>query len=177
MAKVQFSENDLELLSRIREHDDLALEIMFEKYKPLIYTKIKKYNFPALEKEDYLQEGRIVLVKAIDTYREDNANQKTFTKYFELLLENRFIDLYRINKNRSQYILVGLNAINMANEQEKEQPEIKGAEHLSKREQKVFDLYFIENVEIKEIAKHLELTEKQIYNTIQRIKMKLNEQK
>ena len=177
MTKVAFLENDLELLTRIKEHDELALEAMFEKYKPLIYTKIKKYNFPDSEKEDYLQEGRIILVKAIDNYREDNKMQKTFTKYFELLLENRFIDLYRINKSRSQYILVGLEEPLVEEMQEEEVQDVKPVLHLSKLEQKVFDLHFVEKMAVLEVCKILHLNEKQIYNTIQRIRKKQNQQK
>ena len=102
MNKTKYLENDNELLYLIKNHDEEALELMFKKYENLILSKIRQYHFPISNKEDYLQEGRIVLLKAIDTYRTEF--EKTFTKYFELLLINRFNTLYRINKKYEKHI-------------------------------------------------------------------------
>ena len=174
-----YKENDNELLNRIRQHDDLAMEIMIEKYKPLIYTNIIRYHFPINEQEDYLQEGILVLVKAIEKYRDDlsdHKSPKTFTRYFELLLHNRFNSLYRKIRTQNQYVLLNDNQIQNIIDQNitpSESPEFNTGK-LSKLEDKVFNLYFIQGLDIKDIGDLLKLSNKQVYNTIFRIKKKIN---
>lgn len=176
MDNEKFVENDLELLNRIREHDDVAMDAMIDKYKPLIYKKIKIYRFPESEKEDYFQEGIMVLNKAINTYREDNENKKTFTRYFELLLTNRFNSLYRENRTKNQYVLLNDEQLNtLADESQNDyNPYLDlNTELLSPFEERIFALHFIEKLKIKEVAEHLEVEVKAIYNAINRIRKKL----
>ena len=124
MNKTKYLENDNELLYLIKNHDEEALELMFKKYENLILSKIRQYHFPISNKEDYLQEGRIVLLKAIDTYRTEF--EKTFTKYFELLLINRFNTLYRINKKYEKHIvLVEVEKVDINNKKEDKRYDLK----------------------------------------------------
>lgn len=174
MNKTKYLENDNELLYLIKNHDEEALELMFKKYENLILSKIRQYHFPISNKEDYLQEGRIVLLKAIDTYRTEF--EKTFTKYFELLLINRFNTLYRINKKYEKHIvLVEVEKVDINNKKEDKHFDLKevSADALSEFEFNVFKYHFIENHTIAETVEKFNLTSKQVYNTIQRIKKKL----
>ena len=62
-----FKHNDFELISLIREGNQDALEIMFEKYKPLLYKTIHKFNL-MYDVEDMYQEGLLMLYKSIRFY-------------------------------------------------------------------------------------------------------------
>ena len=59
--------NDYEIIFLIREGNDEALTLMFEKYTPLIYKKISKFNL-GYEAEDMYQEGLLMLYKSIRFY-------------------------------------------------------------------------------------------------------------
>lgn len=89
--------NDYELLYQIANNDTYAYELMIEKYKLFIFCKIK--SFHVLEKEEFFQEGLIVLNTAINTFKDEY--NKTFTRYFEKLLVNKFINLKK--KERIEY--------------------------------------------------------------------------
>lgn len=174
MVKTKYLENDNELLYLIKNHDEEALELMFKKYEYLILSKIRQYHFPISNKEDYLQEGRIVLLKAIDTYRTEF--EKTFTKYFELLLINRFNTLYRVNQKYEKHIvLVEVEKVDINNKKEDKHFDLKdvNTDILSAFELDVFKYHFLENHSIEETVQKFDLTKKQVYNTIQRIKKKL----
>mgnify|MGYP000909807808 FL=1 len=98
--------NDFELLYLIRENCDIALDIMFQKYIPLINARIKTFHIKKRNRDDFFQEGLICLHKAISTFREDK--NKTFTRYFDLILQRRFIQiLKKENKNFYDVELVG----------------------------------------------------------------------
>ncbi|MBR2891899.1 MAG: sigma-70 family RNA polymerase sigma factor [Bacilli bacterium] len=174
MVKSTYLENDNELLYLIKNHDEEALELMFKKYENLILSKIQKYHFPKSHKEDYLQEGRIVLLRAIETYKEEF--DKTFTRYFELLLQNRFNTLYQKNKKYQNHIvLVEVEKIDVDNKKEEVLPKLQDVklDTLSFLEKEVFKYHFLENHNIDETSNHLNISNKQVYNTIQRIKNKL----
>ena len=169
-----FKENDLELLDRIKQNDEQALEIMIEKYKPLICSKIRDYRFPSSEQDDFLQEGIMVLTKAINSYRDDK--DKTFTRYFELLLTNRFNSLYKKNKNYYANVILDEEKVNNTNDILVEVPNIIDDLNikLSKLEKKVYELYFLNHLKIKDIEEALNLSSKQVYNSIRRIREKIN---
>ncbi len=94
--------NDYETLYMIKEHDDYYLNLMFKKYYPLILKTASKYielnKYIDCELSELIEEGNIILSKAIDTYNE-NYNVK-FITYFTNLLERRYISYFRSLKNR-----------------------------------------------------------------------------
>ncbi len=174
MNKVTYSNNDNELLYQIRNHDEEALEIMLKKYENLICSKIIKYHFPLKNKEDYLQEGRLVLVKAIETYREEY--EKTFMRYFELLLNNRFNTLYHKNKKYHKHIvLVDQENLDVSKEIEQDSKvELNfNIGNFSELERDIYLFHFKENHSISETSEKFQISKKQVYNCISRIKMKL----
>ena len=62
-------ENDLALLRRIRTERDLdCREEMVKKYLPMVRHIVKHQNVPWPDFDDYIQEGTIGLLKAIDEY-------------------------------------------------------------------------------------------------------------
>lgn len=81
--------NDYELIYLVQNHrDGIALEYLFKKYKLLIWKYIHMYDVPYYERDDFLQEGYLMLNKAINLF--DESKNKTFTRYFELILKRKF---------------------------------------------------------------------------------------
>jgi len=155
--------NDYELIYMFRsETCEYALNILMTKYQPLIYKVIYLYGTKSQDIDDFFQEGRIILYKSLVTF--DEKYNKTFTRYFELLLKRRIIHLkkqipkYELKEDMSHY---------SSNKHEEINTNI-----LNKFEKLVFEKYFVYNQNISFIAKETNKTSKQIYNTIYRIKNK-----
>lgn len=89
--------NDNELLYLINECSEEAYSILNQKYKPLILSKIKKYNLRKHEAEEYYSEALICFHKAIKTY--DDKYFISFNRYFDMILSRKFIDL---NKKKTE---------------------------------------------------------------------------
>jgi RNA polymerase sporulation-specific sigma factor len=158
--------NDYELVYLIRtEQDEVALSFMFKKYHKFIWKQIHLLNIQEKEHDDLHQEGLQMLYKAIWTF--DEKRGKSFTKYFELILKRQ---LYQCIKKIPNYILYedphfydGVTYI------EEEKITLSFSSDL---EQKVYLCYFEEGMSITEIAEREQLSKKQIYNSIFRIKEK-----
>ncbi|MBQ8292437.1 MAG: sigma-70 family RNA polymerase sigma factor [Bacilli bacterium] len=168
--------NDNELLYLIQEGSEEALELMFQKYDPLIKTKMKRFKIEADIAEDCLQEGRLMLLKAIKLY--DASSNKTFNKYFDLILTNRLISLLRENK-RKDNITYMTEEIEDANNRENK--ELENFDYsklkLSDMEKEIYKMRFLRNFKVSDICQILKVSEKTVYNSIQRIKNKLDELK
>lgn len=165
--------NDNELLYLIQEGNEEALEIMFQKYEPLIKAKVKKFNIEEILVEDFIQEGRLMLHKAIKLY--DSASKKTFNKYFDLIMTNQFITLLRKNKKYDELAYVVTEDLEDRHHRIDEKLEdIDFSKlQLSKLEKEIYKLRFLRNLKISDICQILNVNEKTVYNTIQRVKIKL----
>lgn len=160
--------NDYELIYLVQNHQDgIALETLFQKYDKLIWKYIHMYQVPYIEREDFHQEGLIMLYKAV--IRFDEAKNKTFTRYFELILKRRF---WALLKKLPKYIIKDIPDI-QGSYILKEEPVIE-IDLKSEIETQVFKMYFLENIKVKSISKKTGYTAKQIYNAIYRIRDKYN---
>lgn len=162
--------NDYELLYLISEFDEEAETILFNKYMNLIRSRIKGFKIVSRYKEDYMQEGLFMLVVAIRTYNQDF--KKTFNKYFDLILQRRFIHLLMREKNY-------FNNVSYVDESQiLSHPDVLVYEYnknikFSSFEEKV--IYLKErNYRPKDIASILDCEIKSVYNCLCRIKEKYN---
>lgn len=163
--------NDYELLYLINEKDDEAFEIMFEKYKPLIISKIKSFKIKPKNFDDFFQEGLIMLNVAINTY--NTYKCKTFTRYFELILQRRIRDLLAKEKNYFYNVTV-VDYIPIIKEpvyEEKKEFSYKGI--LTELEKKTFELIYENGKTIEEIANLFSCDQRKVYNAISRAKTKI----
>lgn len=191
--------NDQELLSYIKEQNEEANEIMFNKYKPLI-NKIAIKNYAkcvnkGLELSDLIQEGMVGLSYAITSYS-DNKEASFFT-YAKTCIERKILSTvigsgrlknkilnesipYETQNDDINIIDVikddRINPENLAINYEKEQ-EINdiAKEVLTSKELQVFELK-LSGFDNKEIADILEVEYKTVDNALQRIKTKLKKQ-
>lgn len=99
--------NDYEILYMISEGEEINFEILVNKYRPLIYNKIKEYEkfFKKFgyELDDLMQLGYITLYKTSRKY--DIYNQSMFYTYFKKALENMIISNIRINRTKRKEVL------------------------------------------------------------------------
>ena len=182
--------NDFELVSLIRENNEEAREILYNKYKPIIVKKstdqIFKLGSYGMEINDLIQEGYIGLDNAINCF---NEKENTSFYTFALLCIDRQIITY-IKKNTNNKAMILNDAINLDDGKEylfRDNTDIEGSfinkedakefinlicDSLSDIEKKVFSLK-LEGYDIGEIANLLNKHTKVIYNTLHRIKYKI----
>lgn len=175
MKEQLFKMNDYELLYLIHQGSDEALEIMFDKYQYLIYARVKRFNIPISLRDDFVQEGYIMLNKAIKTYKMES--NKTFNKYFDLILQRRFISLIRINKTYQNYAVL-MEEVNPSYESDatNDTSSIEVRESMfSKQEHLIFVNKYLNSMTTEEMVLKFGLTPKQIYNATVRIKAKLKQ--
>lgn len=160
--------NDYELLYLIGEFDEEAEYIFYEKYTRLIKNRINRFNIKNRFHEDFLQEGLFMLYIAIRTY--DMNSNKTFNKYFDLILQRKFVKI--IQKEKLYLYDVDLiEEPNVLYDESSFVYEISQPNLFSSLEEKVIDLKN-KNYRPKEIAKILNCDVKSIYNCLCRIKNK-----
>lgn len=182
--------NDFELVSLIRENNEEAREILYNKYKPIIVKKstdqIYKLGSYGMEINDLIQEGYIGLDNAINCF---NEKENTSFYTFALLCIDRQIITY-IKKNTNNKAMILNDAINLDDGKEylfRDNTDIEGSfinkegakefinlicDSLSDIEKKVFSLK-LEGYDIGEITNLLNKDTKVIYNTLHRIKYKI----
>ncbi|AIO18065.1 RNA polymerase sigma-H factor [Candidatus Izimaplasma bacterium HR1] len=168
--------NDFEVLYQIREGNNEALQLMFEKYNSLISKKIYKFNL-AYEYDDIYQEGLMMLHKSIITYNEDRG--KTFTRYFEMNLERKLMTIVTKKRRRSEIFssnelyIYEQNHNTGANSQYFELYKKEIEKILTKEEYLVYTLRELKNYSINYISGLTGLKNKQIYNVLHRARTKI----
>lgn len=159
--------NDQELLYLLYEGEEIAQTILLLKYRNLIYKRLKAFRIKKRSLDDYFQEGLMALNDAINSY--NPLYRKTFTKYFDLILQRRIINLLRKEYNYFYKVMFrDLKDYYLC-----EEPKIFTLNSLSSFEYDVYVLRFLQNYRPEEIAKLLHCQAKKVYNTIYIVKQKL----
>lgn len=73
--------------------DGAAFEEMFSQYLPIVYSMQSRYSIRDFDFDDWLQEGRIALNDALQSYRKGRGT--TFGLYYKMVFENRIRSLLR----------------------------------------------------------------------------------
>lgn len=89
---MQFEEDEA-LLTRYYAGDDSVFDMLILKYRPLMIKYTQKFFIPLMDFEDMLQECRIVMFKAVQSYR--LGSEARFVTFYRLLLNNHFCELLR----------------------------------------------------------------------------------
>jgi len=191
--------NEQELYSLICESSEEAKEILFEKYKYLIDTIIKKYIYKATklgcEYSDLYQEAMIAFNDAVDKFDEErNVKFKTFASLCierslqnvimkagrnknKILLESLSLDYtYHDNQLPLKELIsdsVSKDPLEDIERKEELNDLIESANQiLSNKEKEVFS-FMLKGYDYQKIAILLNKDAKQIDNAIQRIKQKI----
>lgn len=193
--------NDNELIAYIKEDNEEANNIIFEKYRPLIVGAASRmFNYcknSGLELNDLIQEGMLGLNQALNSF--DTTRDITFYTYAKTCIERKIVSLVVSSRRLKHKILNESISIEVYNDNDEvvnlekllsdssTNPEtimfdnernnelietIKS--HLTPLEQQVFELK-INNFNYNEIAEILDKDSKSIDNALQRIKNKIKE--
>ena len=91
------------LVRKVKENDDIALLLLFERYKPMITAVTKRYFIRCLDENDWNQEALIVCYESAGLL--DFERGTTFGSFFKLRLQNKAKNLLRFElaKRRALY--------------------------------------------------------------------------
>lgn len=173
---MHFIYNDYELLYIYKYYNcEISYNILVNKYKPFIFKTIKRFYLDKRYISEFFQEGLVSLNKAIQSFSE--IYNKTFLKYFELLLIREFIN-YKNNNVNIYYLIDEDNYEIKDNSKDLLKEEVIGygiEENLSKLDREIdriiYKEYFINNLSIKKISEKYHINIKKIYNTIYKLKV------
>ena len=197
MSSKEYKDNEYELLYLISENNEEAKDKFFEKYKPIIAMKIKKYISYAeargYDENDLIQEGMIGLSRALTDYRSQKDVQ--FNTFANVCIDRQLYSFLRnidsgkhkaLNDSVSYDTTTSNNYGNLNDvlDNKNINPETKFVEAeetndlfddilsvLTEKEADVFRLRS-QGFSCKEIAALLNVTEKVVSHAIEKIKIK-----
>lgn len=194
--------DDIELVHRWRDGDELAFEILLERYKKTVRAVARRYFLVGADNEDLVQEGMIGFYKAIQSF--DESKQIKFSTFAEFCAERQIMTAVKLagrqkHKPLNDYISTSnesafsdsvdgadvKDSYSVVSEAVVSDPEeiffeqenavlLKKeiSSRLSSFENTVFEL-FISGMTYREMSENTGRSEKTIDNAIQRIKKKL----
>lgn len=177
----KLAENDL--VNSAKQGNARAFELLAAKYQRLLDWYVRQLNLPVSEKDDFIQEGLIGLLKAVRTY---DSKSSSFLTYASLCIKNSIISAVRkYNKNFStlSYDDISDNTIpDMTSSPEsniidRESVGIlynKVFSVLSPYELNVFEMY-LSGMSYSDMASKLNREPKSVGNAVYRIKKKLKQ--
>lgn len=188
---------DEQVVDRVRNGDEIALEYLINKYKNFVRAKARSYFLIGADREDIIQEGMIGLYKAIRDFRSEKL--ASFRAFAELCITRQIITAIKtatrqkhiplnsyVSLNKPIYdeesdrtlldVLAGTKVTDpeelVISREEFIRIEKKMGEFLSDLEWKVL-MFYLEGKSYQEIADGLDRHVKSIDNALQRVKRKL----
>lgn len=181
--------NELELIEKVKDKDEEAFNILIKKYNKDIDIIVNKYlkviNEYNLDRSDLKQECLLTFIKSIKHYNKDIPS--SFRTFLITNLENRISDILKgLNTKRSRVDTKALSLDkNLYNKIVSKQFSPENELYLKERDKEILSLLSPEEVKVyelkkedltvKEISYVLGKTPKSIYNTIDRIKFKIED--
>lgn len=193
---------DEEIVNRIQEGDQPAVDYLMEKYKYLVRNKAKTLFLIGGDKDDLIQEGMIGLYKAIRDFRTDKDN--SFFNFADLCISRQIYSAIKASNRKKNIPLntyISLYSPAYADNSDSEEKEVlvdiihpkyvsnpeelvidkentsmieyELVRRLSNLEKQVLSLY-MEDLKYVQIAEVLDKEPKTIDNALTRIKTKLN---
>jgi len=177
-----------ELIVLVHQNDEEALNILVERYSPIIGKIASSYYGVGYDYQDFFQEGRIAFVKAVETF--DERVETTFYSYSITCVRNAITSAYRKLKRSSgldqliddmetiepsksvQYHRYAERINNTLSEKMIIEEALVDEGLLSELEKKCLKYFLLDN-NYKEIATILEISPKVVDNALSRCKSKL----
>ena len=184
VSNKEITDNEL-LLLYLNDNNSLALSILFERYKPLIISRIKAFGFNSLDFDDAFQECMIILFTAINHY---NSQKAQFSTYVTVCINRALISFARKNNKSAEVSLCDTEDLNnlALNSSFKNNPQsifednfnytelaVLVRKSLSKLEYAVLNKLFL-GLKYSEIASELSISIKSVDNAVQRIRNKFS---
>lgn len=182
---MKYENNDYELIYLIKEENEVALDIMFKKYEPLI-RKIAGHYFYLFENkmslEELIQEFRISLYQALISYK--TSSDIMFYTYFLYILKSKINELYKYyHRKKRNFATLELEENSIVNYDEPLKLTmtnefvdmlIKFKNDIDFKDANILEMRF-NNFSYKEISLFLEIPIKEVDNRIQKIRKKLKQ--
>ncbi len=157
--------NDYELIYLIKEGNYKALNLMYHKYSAFIRLKARECGFKGFYLDDCVQEGLILLNKALKLY--DSSYNKSFWSYFNLILQRRLWRFYKeIKPNYHDVLAVEIKDDNVFKERVIEYSSVFKDEHLKM----VYKEIYYYNTKVEDLANKLGVKPYTIYRDLKKIK-------
>lgn len=169
-----------------KAQDEENFKALFAQYLPIVYSMEARYLIKDFDFDDWLQEGRIALNDAIQSYRHNQGT--TLGLYYKMVFENRIRSLLRrqqAQKRLAQHKACSIERLSTDDFGSRFHYEpyveedlcicetlIAGDFSLSPLEKQVL-YYYIKGEEISVIAKQLSETSRAVQNAINRTKNKI----
>lgn len=179
-------ETDYELLYLSKEDIDRVVEVIYQKYKGVIYSKVLNYCPSNMYIDEYLNEAILSLYEAVDNYRD----KYKFSTYLNNCIDNKLLN-YKKSLERNKHKLLN-NALSIEDDdiqlclcnnnynpeklvlEELEYIELKEKilSKLNWKEELIFALRE-QNYTNKEISEITDNSLRNVYNIIRRIQNKV----
>ena len=172
------------LISRFRDGDEKALELLMERYKPLVRRHANMLFLVGGDTDDLIQEGMIGLYKAIRGF--DEKKESSFSHFAKLSVTRQMYTAIEASNRKKNAPLN--SSVSIETEEDRpgeDSPEewmlrqeritdliAEAKQKLSPLEKKVFSC-LLNGMTYREIAEILNKSAKSIDNAIQRMKQKL----
>ena len=182
MSKVK--KNNIEDFNKVLEGalegDDESVENLFDMLKPLILSVSSKFYFGDMDRDDLLQEGRLMILESLANFNRDKGVH--FLGYIKSKLKYMYMNLnkeknYEVSLNTR--VELGEGSVELMDILEDESVDIEGdflnkvdvenlrnsLGFLTSREYQVVNMYYLENMSMKDISRKLDLAYRTVVNT------------
>ena len=182
MSKVK--KNNIEDFNKVLEGalegDDEYVEKLFDMLKPLILSVSNKFYFGDMDRDDLLQEGRLMILESLANFNRDKGVH--FLGYIKSKLKYMYMNLnkeknYEVSLNTR--VELGEGSVELMDILEDESVDIEvdflnkvdvenlrnSLGFLTSREYQVVNMYYLENMSMKDISKKLNLAYRTVVNT------------
>ncbi len=184
----------VELIHKAQNHDEVAMESLFRIYKPKVTAISREYFLIGSDTDDLVQEGMIALYKAICVYEEEKNHN--FSAFASMFIHRTLQNAVKMANRKKNSPLNTYLPINNDDDNEDDSFKIIISDEDSNFEQSMIDkemhtilLSKIKNVlsheqylilgmflngqSYQQMAERLNISRKQVDNTLQSIKKKL----
>ena len=185
--KVHYDSLSDEVLTEFSKNgDDNAFNELVIRYLKLIRFIARKYSAQGYEQNDFVQEGLMALLYACKTY--DAHGGSSFGRYVSLLVERRFISIFRSSQSKKavpEAMLVHIDSLEgeladyvcspeeqVVDKEQLDQALKRLNALLSAREYEVL-LLFASGLSYSKISSKLNIPEKSVDNALQRARRKI----
>ncbi len=182
MSKVK--KNNIEDFNKVLEGalegDDESVEKLFDMLKPLILSVSSKFYFGDMDRDDLLQEGRLMILESLANFNRDKGVH--FLGYIKSKLKYMYMNLnkeknYEVSLNTR--VELGEGSVELMDILEDESVDIEvdflnkvdvenlrnSLGFLTSREYQVVNMYYLENMSMKDISRKLDLAYRTVVNT------------
>lgn len=173
--------SDIEIVARIKSGDYELLQVIIDRYYPVILNNVRKYC-PSDYSEDAVQEATLALYSAVKDF---DPSKSTFSTFAALCIKRSVISVLKSRQRKKiipDELLSSIDDVEIvdANTPEKiffDREDFKNLTdtirlELSALEYKVLELY-LAGEKYCDIARILEISEKSVENSLTRIRRKL----